>query len=46
MVLQVTSSSKVLQPQSPVGPGYYSNLPTAFDGVLKRPAAKFYGELL
>ena len=42
--MQVTSSSKVLQKDSPVGPGYYSNLPSAFDSVLKKPASKFYGE--
>ena len=41
--MQVTSSSKVTQTQSPIGPGSYSNLPTAFDKVLKKPAAKFYG---
>ena len=42
--MQVTSGSKVLQTDSPVGPGYYANLPSAFDSVLKKPASKFYGE--
>ena len=42
--MQVTSGSKVLQTDSPVGPGYYANLPSAFDNVLKKPASKFYGE--
>ena len=33
-----------MQTESPIGPGYYPNLPTAFDTVLKKPASKVFGE--
>ncbi|KAL3162146.1 hypothetical protein ABBQ32_009855 [Trebouxia sp. C0010 RCD-2024] len=42
--VEVTSGSKGLRGGSPVGPGYYTNLPSAFDKVLKKPASKIYGE--
>jgi len=42
----VTSSNKVLQTESPIGPGYYTNLPTAFDNVLKKPASRVFGRAL
>ena len=41
--MQVSSSNKVLQTDSPIGPGYYTNLPTAFDNVLKKPASMVFG---
>lgn len=44
LCVQVTSGSKGLRGGSPVGPGYYTNLPSAFDKVLKKPASKIYGE--
>ena len=43
MSVQVSSSNKVVQTESPIGPGYYVNLPTAFDNVLKKPASRVFG---
>ncbi|KAA6422522.1 MAG: hypothetical protein FRX49_07383 [Trebouxia sp. A1-2] len=41
--VEVSSSNKVVQTESPIGPGYYTNLPTAFDNVLKKPASRVFG---
>jgi hypothetical protein len=43
MSVQVSSSNKVVQTESPIGPGYYANLPTAFDNLLKKPASRVFG---
>ena len=38
------SSSAVEASDSPIGPGYYTNLPTAFDNTLKKPSSRIYGK--
>ncbi len=46
MSVQVSSSNKVVQTESPIGPGYYANLPTAFDNLRLVGALIFHSSSL